>query len=63
MSKSDALALILTLTFALGLAAVGLRAATNGDALLFLLHGTLVILVVEILLGAARRRREAVPRG
>lgn len=50
-----ALALILTLAVALGSSAVGLRAASNREALLFLLHGTLVLLVVEILLGAARR--------
>ena len=54
-----ALALILTLALALGSSAVGLRAATNGDALLFLLHGTLVLLVVEILLGAAHRSGSA----
>jgi len=50
-----ALALILVLALALGLSAVGLRAATNGDAILFLLHGMLVFLVFEILVGAARR--------
>ncbi len=50
-----ALALILTLGVALGSSAMGLRAASSRDALLFLLHGALVLLVVEILVGAAHR--------
>jgi UDP-GlcNAc:undecaprenyl-phosphate GlcNAc-1-phosphate transferase len=57
-----ALALILTLALGVGLSALGLRAAGTGLALLFLLHGALILLVVEILVGAARRRR-AFPEG
>jgi UDP-GlcNAc:undecaprenyl-phosphate GlcNAc-1-phosphate transferase len=54
-----ALALILTLALGVGLSALGLRHAGSGLALLFLLHAALVLLVVEILVGAARRRRAA----
>lgn len=50
-----ALALILTLALALGLTAIGLREGTSGQAILFLVDGSLILLVVEILLGAARR--------
>jgi len=50
-----ALALILTLALALGLSALGLREGTSGQAILFLIDGSLILLVVEILLGAARR--------
>jgi len=52
-----ALALILTLALGLGLSALGLRRGSNGEAVIFLVHGTLILLVVEILLGAARRVR------
>jgi UDP-GlcNAc:undecaprenyl-phosphate GlcNAc-1-phosphate transferase len=58
-----ALALILTLGVALGSSAMGLRAASRRDALLFLLHGALVLLVVEILLGAPRRSGTGVHDG
>jgi UDP-GlcNAc:undecaprenyl-phosphate GlcNAc-1-phosphate transferase len=51
-----ALALILTLALGVGLSALGLREAGTGLALLFLLHGALILLVVEILVGAARRQ-------
>ena len=54
-----ALALILTLALGVGLSALGLRHAGTGLALLFLLHAVLVLLVVEILVGAARRRASA----
>jgi UDP-GlcNAc:undecaprenyl-phosphate GlcNAc-1-phosphate transferase len=53
-----ALALILTLALALGLTAIGLREGTSGQAILLLVDGSLILLVVEILLGAARRGRE-----
>jgi len=52
-----ALALILTLALGLGLSALGLRRGSNGQAAIFLVHGGLILLVVEILLGAARRVR------
>jgi UDP-GlcNAc:undecaprenyl-phosphate GlcNAc-1-phosphate transferase len=52
-----ALALILTLALGLGLSALGLRHGSNGEAVIFLVHATLILLVVEILLGAARRVR------
>jgi UDP-GlcNAc:undecaprenyl-phosphate/decaprenyl-phosphate GlcNAc-1-phosphate transferase len=51
-----ALALILTLALGVGLSALGLREAGTGLALLFLLHAALILLVVEILVGAARRQ-------
>lgn len=51
-----ALALILTLALGLGLSALGLRRGSNGEAVIFLVHATLILLVVEILLGAARPR-------
>ncbi|HEV8120908.1 MAG TPA: MraY family glycosyltransferase [Candidatus Polarisedimenticolia bacterium] len=51
-----ALALILTLALGVGLSALGLREAGTGLALLLLLHGALILLVVEILVGAARRQ-------
>jgi UDP-GlcNAc:undecaprenyl-phosphate GlcNAc-1-phosphate transferase len=49
-----ALALILALALGLGLSALGLRGGAGGQALVFLLHGMLILLVVEILVGAAR---------
>lgn len=52
-----ALALILTLSLGLALSALGLRRGSNGEAIIFLVHGGLVLLVVEILLGAGRRVR------
>jgi UDP-GlcNAc:undecaprenyl-phosphate GlcNAc-1-phosphate transferase len=51
-----ALALILALALGLGLSALGLRGGAGGQALVFLLHGLLILLVVEILVGAARPR-------
>ena len=57
-SSRRALALILTLALGLGLSALGLRRGSNGQALIFLVHGALILLVVEILLGAARRARD-----
>jgi UDP-GlcNAc:undecaprenyl-phosphate GlcNAc-1-phosphate transferase len=51
-----ALALILALALGLGLSALGLRDGAGGSALVFLLHGLLILLVVEILVGAARPR-------
>lgn len=49
-----ALVLILSLALGLGLSALGLRRGNLGQALIFLVHGALIILVVEILVGAAR---------
>jgi UDP-GlcNAc:undecaprenyl-phosphate GlcNAc-1-phosphate transferase len=57
-----ALALILALALGLGLSALGLRGGAGGQALVFLLHGMLILLVVEILVGAARPRRAAEPQ-
>jgi UDP-GlcNAc:undecaprenyl-phosphate GlcNAc-1-phosphate transferase len=54
-----ALALILALALGVGLSALGLRGGTTGQAILFMLHGVLILLVVEILVGSARRRRSA----
>lgn len=54
-----ALALILTLALALGLSALGLRHGATALAALFLVHGALILIVVEILVGAARRMRGA----
>jgi UDP-GlcNAc:undecaprenyl-phosphate GlcNAc-1-phosphate transferase len=51
-----ALALILALALGLGLSALGLRGGAGGQALVFLLHGLIILLVVEILVGAARPR-------
>ena len=51
-----ALALILTLALGVGLSALGLRHAGSGLAVILILHAALVLLVVEILVGAARRR-------
>ena len=56
-----ALALILALALGLGLSALGLRGGAGGQALVFLLHGLLILLVVEILVGAARRPRSPEP--
>jgi UDP-GlcNAc:undecaprenyl-phosphate GlcNAc-1-phosphate transferase len=50
-----ALALILALALALGLPALGLRGGEDGTALISLVHGVLILLVVEILVGSARR--------
>jgi UDP-GlcNAc:undecaprenyl-phosphate GlcNAc-1-phosphate transferase len=49
-----ALALILALSLGLGLSALGLRAGAGGQAFVFLVHGVLILMVVEILVGAAR---------
>jgi UDP-GlcNAc:undecaprenyl-phosphate/decaprenyl-phosphate GlcNAc-1-phosphate transferase len=57
-----ALVMILTLALALGLTAIGLREGTSGQAILFLVDGSLILLVVEILLGAARRGRQGARR-
>jgi len=52
-----ALALILTLTLGLGLSALGLRHGTAGQAIIFLLHGALILMVVAVLETAAGRGR------
>ena len=56
-SEKRALVLILALALGLGLSALGLRRSDPGEALIFLLHGLLILLVVELLVGAARRAR------
>ena len=52
-----ALVLILALALGLGLSALGLRRGSPGDALIFLIHGALILLVVAVLEEAAIRRR------
>ncbi|MFQ5878086.1 MAG: glycosyltransferase family 4 protein [Acidobacteriota bacterium] len=52
-----ALLLILVLALGLGLSALGLRRGSSGEAILFLVHGALVLLVVAVLEGAASRAR------
>ena len=48
-----ALALILVLSLALGLSALGLHRGDGGEALLFLLHGALILIVFAVIEGAA----------
>jgi UDP-GlcNAc:undecaprenyl-phosphate GlcNAc-1-phosphate transferase len=50
-----ALALILSLAVALGLSALGLRRGDSVEAVLFLVHGVLILLVVAVLEGAGGR--------
>ncbi len=52
-----ALVLILALALGLGLSALGLRHGAPGEALIFLVHGILILLVVAVLEEAAIRRR------
>ncbi len=52
-----ALVLILTLALGLGLSALGLRRGAPGQALIFLVHAALVLLVVAVLEEAAGRDR------
>ncbi len=52
-----ALVLILTLALGLGLSALGLRRGAPGQALIFLIHAALVLLVVAVLEEAAGRDR------
>ncbi len=56
-----ALALILVLAFGLGLSALGLQRDSGGQAILFLVHGGIVLIVVAVLEGAPGRRRPAGP--
>jgi UDP-GlcNAc:undecaprenyl-phosphate GlcNAc-1-phosphate transferase len=59
-----ALALILALALALGLSALGLRRGDGVEAILFLVHGALILLVVAVLEAAgAGGRRPPAPRG
>jgi UDP-GlcNAc:undecaprenyl-phosphate GlcNAc-1-phosphate transferase len=53
-----ALALILILSLGLGLSALGLHRGAPGQAMLFLVHGALVLIVVAVLEGAAGRPHE-----
>ncbi|HEU4403605.1 MAG TPA: MraY family glycosyltransferase [Candidatus Polarisedimenticolia bacterium] len=53
-----ALVLILTLALGLGLSAVGLRRGDDREAILYLVHGALILLVVAVLEGAAVRIRD-----
>ena len=55
-----ALALILSLALGLGLCALGLHRGDGAEALIFLVHGALVLLVVAVLEGSAAR---SAPRG
>ncbi len=50
-----ALALILVLSLALGLSALGLHQGDGGEALLFLVHGGLVLIVFAVIEGAGAR--------
>ena len=61
-SPRRALLLILMLALGLGLSALGLKRGANGQALIFLVHGALVLAVVAVLEGAAIRRRGAGPQ-
>src|SRR5436309_6406032 len=54
-----ALVLILSLALGLGLCALGLHRGDGAEAVIFLVHGALVLLVVAVLEGSARR---AAPR-
>lgn len=56
-----ALVLILALALGLGLSALGLRHGAPGEALIFLVHGVLILLVVAVLEEAAIRRRSRAP--
>lgn len=58
-----ALVLILALALGVGLSALGLRHGTSGEAVLFLVHAALVLLVVAVLEGAAGRARPGRPGG
>ena len=53
--QKRALALILSLALALGLCALGLHRGDGAEALIFLVHGALVLLVVAVLEGSATR--------
>ena len=55
--EKPALVLILTLALGLGLSALGLRQGSSGQALIFILHGVLILLAVTVLETAARRAR------
>ncbi len=54
-NQKRALALILALALGLGLSALGLRRGDGAVAVLFLVHGALVLLVVAVLEGSAAR--------
>jgi len=64
-NQKRALVLILSLALALGLCALGLHRGDGAEAILFLVHGVLVLLVVAVLEGSAagpsRRGVTAVP--
>ena len=53
-----ALVLILSLALALGLSALGLRRGRSVEAVMFLFHGVLILLVFAVLEGAAGKARE-----
>ena len=54
-NQRRALALILSLALGLGLCALGLHRGDGVEALIFLVHGALVLLVVAVLEGSAAR--------
>ncbi|OLD66955.1 MAG: hypothetical protein AUI52_01860 [Acidobacteria bacterium 13_1_40CM_2_68_10] len=54
-NQRRALALILSLALGLGLCALGLHRGDGAEALIFLVHGALVLLVVAVLEGSAAR--------
>jgi UDP-GlcNAc:undecaprenyl-phosphate/decaprenyl-phosphate GlcNAc-1-phosphate transferase len=56
-SSRRALVLILVLASGLGLSALGLKRGAPGQALIFLVHGALVLVVVAVLESAAGRSR------
>ncbi|PYS96777.1 MAG: hypothetical protein DMF50_03270 [Acidobacteria bacterium] len=60
-SPRRALVLILALALGVGLSALGLRHGKSGEAVLFLVHGALVLLVVAVLETAAIRARPGPP--
>ena len=62
-SPRRALVLILALALGVGLSALGLRHGKSGEAVLFLVHGVLVLLVVAVLETAAIRARPGPPGG